>query len=112
MGMMTYVAQNAKNRLLANIDEAIGKIGHGVADQGNKMALNNVREGVESLNLSNAYKLEKAIMNAEYYDPTKDKWGFGPAAISPMDYLSFCKDAGVPKPTTDEVEELSRGWID
>lgn len=48
---------------------------------------------VRALNEMQACKLKRVIDKREEYDPTKDKWDFGPVVVSPSDYASFIKDA-------------------
>jgi len=113
MSIMNKIAANAKARLIAAVDakEATYSSGN-LTDQAGVMGLDRVREAIASMSRVNAYKLEKAIMNKEYYDPSADKWGFGPVVVNPSNYLSFCADAGVPLPVVKETEELSRSWYD
>lgn len=108
------LSKNSKSRLLAAIDADIEKFesSGGVGDQMNASNARMVREALESLSLTCAYKLEKTIMLAEDYDPTKDKFGFGPRKINPSDYLAFCDEASIEKPVAKEVNELSRRWTD
>lgn len=112
--IMKSLSKNAKARLIAAINADIERMeatGKGLATDGNVMVANNVREAIETLTLASAYKLEKAIMKAEYYDPTKDKFRFGPRKINPTDYLAFCDEAGIENPLKKDVEELSGAWF-
>lgn len=112
--MTSYLSKTAKNRLIAAIDTDIEKFesSMGVSDQMNASNARLVRNALQTLTLTSAYKLEKAIMNAEYYDPTQDKYGFGPAKINPSDYLAFCDDAGIKNPVVRDADEMSRVWFD
>lgn len=88
---LSEIAYNAKDRLLEKVDAWIEEMemSHKVCDQQNAMAGRDTREKIEGLNRVEAYKLEKAIMEKEDYDPSKDKWGFGPVVISPVNYSAF-----------------------
>jgi hypothetical protein len=105
---------NSKTRLLNKIDKAIEKLNANMnyANQFNVANLENVREAIESLSATAAYKLERAISDAEYYDPDKDKFGFGPVKVNPSDYLAFCEKAGIEKPEVKDVDEPSNAWVD
>jgi hypothetical protein len=46
----------------------------------------------KGLNRMQMFKLEREVLKAEYYDPSKDKWGFGPVKVHPTDYVGFLKD--------------------
>ncbi len=89
--MMKAVAYAAKDRLIEKVEGYVKEreMKGGVSDQLNAMAGRESLEEISNLNRVEAYKLEKAIMNAEYYDPAKDKFNFGPRSISPVDYPAF-----------------------
>jgi hypothetical protein len=83
----------AKERLLDKMDAYIEeKMPRGVNGQLNAIAAREKRKIIEALNRAQAYKLEKKIIEIEYYDPSKDKWGFGPRTVNAIDYTAFLED--------------------
>ena len=88
---MNTLNQTAKARLAAKVQKFINDNQNdgSVSVQGNVFSAMDTLEEVKALTVVQAYKLEKAIIEAEYYDPAKDKYGFGPRVISPLDIMAF-----------------------
>lgn len=63
-----------------------------VCDQDSARYARRDLEELSKINRVQAYQLEKVIMEKEDYDPSKDKWGFGPVTIKPIDYIAFLED--------------------
>ena len=89
--IMKNVMYKSKERLISKVAQFVNEKekSAGVNDQALVMIGYDVIEKIESLNRKAAYELEKAIMQAEEYDPKEDKFGFGPKEICPTDYLAF-----------------------
>lgn len=84
----------ARERLIDKIDTLIEEKSRSgkVCDQMNAIHAREKREEIAALSRTTAYKLEKRIFEAEYYDPAKDKFGFGPKTINPTDYTAFLRE--------------------
>lgn len=81
----------AKNRLLSKIEIWINEneLNAKVCVQMNVIHARKIREEIASLSEEDAIKTENSIEEAEYYDPMKDRFGFGPKTISPLDIPAF-----------------------
>ena len=87
----------AKRALTMAVEEKLDTLTRsmGVADQMNASHLCDVLEMVNSLTRVEAYKVAKAIDEAEYYDADADKYGFGPREINPIDFAGFMRPESI-----------------
>lgn len=85
----------AKQRLITKLDEWIAshEKDKGVATQMNVSHARDQRHLLSQVSDSDAEAMERAIIEKESYDPAKDKYGFGPVTVSPLDYLAFLDQA-------------------
>lgn len=95
-------ANRPKDQLIDILVKHAEKLTLGVSDQFNKISINNTITTVKKLNQVQCCLVIRAISKAEEYDPSKDKYGFGPVKISPLNYSGFIeKVLGV---KTEEVD--------
>lgn len=83
--------KTAKDRLLSKIETWIVENENDpkVFVQMNVIEGRRIKDEIMSLSEENAEITENAITEAEYYDPAKDKFCFGPKKISPLDIPAF-----------------------
>lgn len=81
----------AKRALVCAAEEAYTAIERdsGVSSQMNASHLIDVIETLQGLTKVQAYMTAVAIDAVEAYDPSADKWGFGPRKVNPMDFAGF-----------------------
>lgn len=87
-------SSTAKGRLLEKLDAWIEAHERdvGVADQMNVIHAREERRLLGRISHQDAEQMESAIIEQESYDPKKDRFGFGPVTVSPINYIAFLND--------------------